>query len=139
MSILINLTADVSLAPLRKTDGAAGYDLYSCINVVIQPNSREMIDVGFSMQFPNTMYAKIENRSSISIKGINVCAGVIDSDYRGNINVILHNTKSIPFIINIGDRIAQMIFIKIETPELIFSNKLNNTIRGNKGFGSTGQ
>jgi len=84
-------------------------------------------------------YAQILFRSGHATKHcIDVKAGVIDPDYQGNVQVLLHNDSDKPFQVNVGDRIAQLVLINIETPT-INSTKLNNTARGNKGFGSTGE
>jgi len=99
------------------------------------------VDTGFSMAFPPSMYARIAPRSGLSVKHrIDVGAGVIDSDYRGPVKVLLINNGSTPFEISPGDRIAQMIFERIELPEIQITAGLpESEMRGEGGFGSTGK
>ncbi len=135
------LTLNTSNIPKRATSGSAGYDICSAVNATIQPHLHQAIETGLVVQFPSDHYARIAPRSGIAYKnGIDVLAGVIDSDYRGTIKVILVNHGTDPFDVAIGDRIAQLIFEKISIPELIQvqPNELNVTHRGDGGFGSTG-
>ena len=127
--------------PLRKSNGAAGYDLFRDKNITIQKRSREIVPTGISVEIPKGFYGRIAPRSGNSLKyGIETGAGVIDSDYRGEIKVILYNHSDKDFKINSGDRIAQIILtcIIIPKPEII-SGDLTPTSRGNGGFGSTGK
>ena len=84
------------------------------------------------------MYARIAPRSGLSVKGLDIGAGVVDSDYRGPIKALLINNSNIPFQVNVGDRMAQLILERIENPECILVNELPTSKRGSKGFGSTG-
>lgn len=130
-----------SVVPQRATSGSAGYDLSACEDAVVPPRGRMMIDTGVVVQFPCDHYARVAPRSGLTLKkGLDVGAGIIDSDFTSSIRVILFNHTDEPFIVNVGDRIAQLIFIKISTPEVLFVEyeHLQQTQRGTNGFGSTG-
>lgn len=130
--------------PVRADIGAAGYDLFSVDKMVIPPHSQGMIDTGIVLEFPSDCYARVAPRSGLAAKhSIDVLAGVIDSTYRGNIKVILFNHSSDrEFIVNVGDRVAQIIFERIYTPvleEVDDVTHLKTTSRDQGGFGSTGR
>lgn len=134
----INIEADDELfIPSKQSSEAAGYDLYATEDGSILPNDRKLIDTGIKLQIPIGYYGRIAPRSSLALKyGIDVGAGVIDSDYRGKIKVILFNHSREKFIYKKFDRIAQIIITKIGDFEL-YENNLNITIRNEGGFGST--
>ncbi|MBV1928660.1 MAG: dUTP diphosphatase [Gammaproteobacteria bacterium] len=126
--------------PIRSSPGAAGYDLYAIDNVVIRHGQREAVRTGVSMEIPEGMYGKVEGRSSLAlIDGLDVGGGVIDSDFRGEIKVILFNHGVIEYYIAEGDRIGQIIFTDCYAPTLTPVNCLDATDRGWCGFGSTGK
>lgn len=123
---------------VKGTKNSAGYDLFANQSVKIKPHCTEKIDTGIRMEIPNGFYGKIETRSSYAAKGLIVIGGIIDSDYRGNIIVMLHNILSdVTQEINTGDKIAQIIFLKYNDFDIQEVNELDNTER-NGGFGSTG-
>ena len=125
--------------PTRATDGSVGYDLYSAIDVVIQPNTRACVPLDLSIIPPAGTYGQILSRSGLSLKNhVDTRAGTIDRDYTGNIQVLLDNTGSQPYNIRIGDRIAQMVLLQIRTPKVVPIDTLPDTTRGQQGFGSTG-
>mgnify|MGYP001945090991 CR=1 FL=1 len=139
MKITAKNTIKGAKVPERKTDGAAGYDLFAAEDGVIYPCERLAIRTGVSMDMGG-LTGIIKPRSGLAANyGIDVLAGVIDSDYRGEIKVILINHGINDFKFSAGDRIAQMIFIKPFFPELEIANELSKTQRGAKGFGSTGK
>ena len=124
-----------------QTDGSSGMDLYSAniSDITLGPLDRMSIPTGICMSIPLGYEAQIRPRSGLFIKnGINANFGTIDSDYRGEICVLMINLSKINFIIARGMRIAQIIFNKIQKVDLEASVELDNTIRGEKGFGSTG-
>ena len=128
-----------SQLPTRGTQYSAGYDLYSSEPVLIYRRKTGIIPTGISITLPEGTYGRIAPRSSLAARnGIDVGAGVIDQDYRGEIKVILFNHSNKDFEINEGDRIAQLIITPIVTPEIIQVDELNETERGDGGFGSTG-
>ena len=126
--------------PIRATPGSAGYDLAASDSKTIPPGGRDLVATGLSIKVPPGTYGRIAPRSGLAVRhGIQVGAGVIDSDYTGEIKVVLFNSDpNKSFVINPGDRIAQLILEKIECPEVEEVSDLNSTDRGDGGFGSTG-
>ena len=105
--------------PIRGTEGVAGYDLAAVQAVVVPVHGKCLVKTGLAMALPPSCYGRIAPRSRLALKNsIDVGAGVIDSDYRGKIGVILFNFGNEDFVVNMGDRIAQLIFEKIKTPEI---------------------
>lgn len=130
-----------AVVPATATEGSAGYDLSACVDALIPPGCWKAIETGVVVQFPSDCYLRVAPRSGLAYKhGIDVFAGVIDSDYTGSIKVILMNNGMEPFEIEKGDRIAQMIYERIYKPSLMVvdSQELSETVRGSGGFGSTG-
>lgn len=135
------LTDDASQIPKYQTSGSAGCDLISSDYVVIQPGRRVIIGTGLRLEIPEGFGAYVCPRSGLAAKhGITVLnsPGVIDNDYRGEIKVILHNSGEEEFIVQKGDRVAQLVFFPIF--QAIFQRAFNvkDTTRGNGGLGSTG-
>ena len=125
--------------PTRGSGGAVGYDLYSIDTVVIPPKHRALLSTGIAVVLPPGVYGRVAPRSSLALKyGIQVGAGVIDPDYTGEVKVILFNHGHADFEVNKGDRIAQLILEKCDTPEVVEIGLLEETERGAGGFGSTG-
>lgn len=130
--------------PEVKTAGSSGVDLMSNMSTVICPNSTELIGTGLYVECPVGYEFQIRSRSGLAGKhGIFVLnsPGTIDSDYRGEIKVLLHNVSNNSFNVNIGDRIAQMCLCPIILPEFEEVENiedLSNTDRGDGGFGHTG-
>ena len=117
---------------------SAGYDLCSVDTTTIEPHKWKLIDTGISFTVPDKTYGRIAPRSGLAVKnGIDVHGGVIDADYTGPVKVILMNHSDVAFNVNIGDRIAQLIIEKIEMPQIEVVGSLNQTERGDNGFGST--
>ena len=130
--------------PEYKTDGASGMDLMAFIDkpVNIEPNSSTLIPTGLSVAFSKEYEIQIRPRSGLAAKNnISVLntPGTIDSDYRGEIKIILFNHGSENFIINNKDRVAQMVLTPIIKMELEETKELPESIRGKGGFGSTGK
>ncbi|MBQ8716808.1 MAG: dUTP diphosphatase [Clostridia bacterium] len=133
-------------APAYATEGSAAIDLRAAIDegttVKIEPGERALIPTGLAISPETTgVVAIVAARSGLAIKQ-GICLsngiGVIDSDYRGEICVGLHNTSRVPFTVNRGDRIAQMMFMPVLAAKLIEAASLDETARGAGGFGSTG-
>lgn len=124
--------------PERKSKGAAGYDLYSNENYLLKKGERKAFDLGLSFCIPEGYYGRIAPRSGLSKTGIDIGAGVIDSDYTGSVSVLLINNGENDFLVTAGERIAQLLLENIITPELKEVEELEETERGEKGFGSTG-
>ena len=126
--------------PTKGTPGSAGYDLYASSNTVIAPRGNGCVPTDLVIAVPTGTYGRIAPRSGLAVhKCIDVGAGVVDSDYRGPIGVVLFNHGDLPFMVQVGDRIAQLICEKIVYPQLKEVDYLENTKRGKKGFGSTGK
>ena len=134
----IKFNEEDAIMPLRGSDDAAGYDLYSYESETIVSNQIKLIDTGISIRVPEGTYGRIAPRSSVSKKGILINAGVIDRDYRGPVKVMVHNLSNNDYVINKNDRIAQLILEKIKTPPVELVEELDDTERGAGGFGSTG-
>ena len=141
--LIKKLSSEVQL-PSYKTSGASGMDLMAFIksSITIKPKTSSLIPTGLSIAFSENYEVQIRPRSGLAAKNnISVLntPGTIDSDYRGEIKVIIYNHGNNDFLINNGDRIAQMILMPVVKMELEETNNLPETIRGEGGFGSTGK
>ena len=141
--LIKKLNPDVEL-PVYKTNGASGMDLMAFIKepIRVAPNSSHLVPTGLSMAFSDDYEVQIRPRSGLAAKkNITVLntPGTIDSDYRGEIKIILFNHGKIDFIINNKDRVAQMILTPVVKMELEEADNLPDTLRGKGGFGSTGK
>jgi dUTP pyrophosphatase len=117
---------------------AAGMDLYSIEETTLASGKRAAIRTGLSVAIPHGFYGRIAPRSGLALKnGIDILAGVVDSDYRGEVLCILINNGESDFRIQVHDRIAQLIIEKILTPQPEWAADLDKTTRGDKGFGSS--
>jgi dUTP pyrophosphatase len=130
--------------PVYETAGAAGMDIRADleVSVLLQPQERALIPTGLFFEIPEGYEAQIRPRSGLAIKQGVTCLnspGTIDSDYRGEIRVILINLSQETQTIQQGDRIAQVVFNKVERAMLQSENKLSETRRGEGGFGHTGK
>ena len=132
-------------APRFATVGSAAMDLCACIDadVTIAAGGRTIIPTGIAIALPSAEYvALICARSGLASKfGITMAngVGVIDSDYRGELKVALHNSSNVDYTIHDGDRIAQLMVLPVVQPALQFVEELDETARGEGGFGSTGR
>jgi dUTP pyrophosphatase len=125
--------------PTRGSRFAAGLDLYSVERLTMQPGQRAVVGTGLSVAIPAGFYGRVAPRSGLAIElGLDVLAGVIDSDYRGELRCALINHGSEPVLIEVGQRMAQLIIEAIATPEPAWADELEETARGAGGFGSTG-
>ena len=130
--------------PEYKTNGASGMDLIAFIKepIIVKPKNSSIISTGISVAFSDDYEIQIRPRSGLAAKN-NVSVlntpGTIDSDYRGEIKVIIYNHGDTDFIINNGDRIAQMVLSPVVKVDLEETSDLPKTIRGKGGFGSTGK
>ena len=142
--VLIKKLDSAVQLPVYKSTGASGMDLMAFIKkpINIKPNSSSLIPTGLSVAFSENFEIQIRPRSGLAAKNnISVLntPGTIDSDYRGEIKIILFNHGSKDFIINNGDRVAQMVLVPILKMELEEVDNLPDTLRGEGGFGSTGK
>ena len=129
--------------PEYETEGAAGMDLKACVDspVALEPGERALIPTGLSIELPAGYEAQVRARSGLAAKyGIGLVNGIgtIDSDYRGEIKICLINHGNDVFIVNDGDRVAQLVFAKYARAGLEITDELEDTERGEGGFGHTG-
>ena len=130
-----------AIMPTKANDTDAGYDLYALEDLEIGPVNQKLVKTGISMAIPKGYVGLIWPRSGLAYKhGLDVFAGVIDAGYRGDIGVILYNSKTDQhYKISKGDRVAQILFQKIEGFDLVETDDLDSSERGAGGFGSTGK
>ena len=139
MQIQIKKLNDKAIIPTYGSSLAAGCDLYSTEFYVLKPGERKLFKTGISMTIPDGFYGRIAPRSGLAYKdGIDVLGGVIDSDYLGDVGILLINLGSVEKNIFVGDRIAQIIFENCTRAEFFETDKLEQTTRSENGFGSTG-
>ena len=124
--------------PNKGSAKAAGHDLYASKEIEIPARGQVMVGTGVAIQLPHNTYARIAPRSRLAVKyRLATNAGVIDSNYRGEVKVVLFNQGNQPYQVKQGDRIGQLIIEKINNEELQEVAELDDTIRGNQGFGSS--
>ena len=130
--------------PYYASEGAAAIDLHACVDgaVVIPGGGQVMIPTGLAVAVPDGYVGILAVRSSMGVKN-GICLsngiGVIDSDYRGPLQVALHNMRDVYYTVQPGDRIAQLMVVPVLCPEIEVVEELPETARGAKGFGSTGR
>ena len=143
--------------PTRGSATAAGYDLYSAEDCVIPARGKGLVKTDIQIKVPHGTYGRIAPRSGLAWKNhIDIGAGVVDEDYRGNVGnllllrlsvnaysifflgVVMFNHADVEFVVKKGDRVAQLVCEKISYPEVEVLNSLDETLRGDCGFGSTG-
>ena len=139
MSININLDLGAQ-APERSTEGSVGYDLRTSHSFTIGSHEMAEVDTGVHIEFPEGIYGRIEPRSGLARRcRVTTNAGIIDTDYRGSIIVILENLGHEKLHFEKGDRIAQLVFAEATLPDLLVSEDvIAETTRGDRGFGSSG-
>ncbi|HMT44853.1 MAG TPA: dUTP diphosphatase [Chakrabartia sp.] len=128
-------------APAYATSGAAGMDVVSAEDLTLPPGGRHAVSTGFAMAIPEGFEVQVRPRSGLALKHGITCLntpGTIDSDYRGEVKVILANLGSAPFEIKRGDRIAQLVPAPVQRATFAEVTSLDETDRGAGGFGSTG-
>ena len=125
--------------PTRGSATAAGYDLYSAEDCAIPARGKGLVKTDIQIKVPHGTYGRIAPRSGLAWKNhIDIGAGVVDEDYRGNVGVVMFNHADVEFVVKKGDRVAQLVCEKISYPEVEVLNSLDETLRGDCGFGSTG-
>ena len=138
-ALRVKLLSPKATLPVKGTSLAAGYDLSSAQNLIIPINKRALVQTDISLSVPKGTYGRIAPRSGLAVKhGITTGAGVIDADYTGPIGIVLFNHGEQDFQIKEGDRIAQLILEQIADKPVVQVQELTQTLRGDKGFGSTG-
>ncbi|XP_060824106.1 deoxyuridine 5'-triphosphate nucleotidohydrolase, mitochondrial [Bombus pascuorum] len=126
-------------APVKGSEYAAGYDLRSAYDYLLPAHGKVLVKTDLKIKLPDNTYGRIAPRSGLSWKyHLDIGAGVIDPDYRGNVLVMLFNHSDVDFKIAPGDRVAQLICEKLIFPKVVEVKELDETERGEDGFGSSG-
>ena len=136
--LLVKKLTNSACLPIRHNEDDAGYDITSIEAISIKPNHKCLVSTGISFTVPKGTYGQIAPRSGLSMKGIFVNAGVIDRGYTGEVKVMLFNMSEKTIELAEGSRIAQLIIKKIDLPIVVEVETLNDSDRGEGGFGSTG-
>jgi dUTP pyrophosphatase len=131
------LTPDAKV-PTKADTGCAGYDLYCNETVTIEPGKRKLVSTGIAVEFDKHFYLRVAPRSGLSVQGIDIGAGVIDSSYRGELKVLVINNTPEEYTFTSESRIAQLILERCGCVEINIVEIVSETTRGSGGFGSTG-
>ncbi len=135
----IKKLVESAIIPTRAEKGSAGIDVYTNESYTMQPGETHAYTTGISAEFDPLYVALIWDRSGLGSKGVHRYAGVIDSSYRGEWKIILHNTSEEPFEIKAGDRVAQCLMQEFAPLKITEVKELSDSSRGEGGFGSTGR
>jgi dUTP pyrophosphatase len=128
-----------AILPIRGSSSAAGLDLHSIETITLGPKERTVVRTGLAVAIPDGYYGRVAPRSGLATRhGLDVLAGVIDSDYRGEIGCLLYNTGDEEIELPAGSKICQLIIEQIITPSAVWVDHISATDRGSGGFGSTG-
>ena len=143
MDVTIKVLHERALLPQYQTTGSAAADIFACLEapITLAPGERSVVPTGFAMQLPPGYEAQIRARSGLSSKhGITLANGVgtIDADYRGEVGAILINLGQEPFVIEHGMRVAQLVVSRVDQVSWLHATRLDETERGEGGYGSTG-
>jgi dUTP pyrophosphatase len=141
LAISVKKLVPEAILPTYASDGASGADLYAAGKTIIPPHGHSLISTGIAISIPAGIEAQIRPRSGIALKhGVTVlnAPGTIDSDYRGEIKIILINHGETPFVVKKGMRIAQMVFGVTKRVDFKVTDELDETERGDGGFGHSG-
>jgi len=129
-----------AVCPMQMSRGASGYDLFARMNTLIPPGATRVVPTGIFLEIPSGFEAQIRGRGSMAAIGLFVQLGTVDSDYRGEISIVIHNSNHVHYTIEQDQRIAQLVFAPVAQAEFVECgyNELGHTERGRGGFGSTG-
>jgi dUTP pyrophosphatase len=143
MILRFRRTGDGAVPPTRAHDGDAGYDLYAAEDASIEPGARVSVATGIALEIPERHAGLVVPRSGLAARhGLSLVnsPGLIDASYRGEVRILLLNTDGEhAFEVRHGDRIAQLVILRVEVPDLVEVDALQETVRGASGFGSTGR
>jgi dUTP pyrophosphatase len=134
---LLRLSSEATL-PTRAHPNDAGLDLYSLEDVLLEPGKGKVTKTGIAIALPSGYVGLVADRSSLAKRGIKTAGGVIDEGYRGEIHIVLWNISVDPISLRKGERIAQLLILPVITPAVVEVKSLDETLRGEKGFGSSG-
>ena len=126
-------------SPQYQTPGSSGMDLRANEKLTLEPGSTKLVKTGVHIELPVGYEAQIRGRSGMNLKGIWAAVGTIDTDYRGELGVVLHNMTNSPYEVAVGDRIAQLVVMQYQRVDIEVATALSDTSRGSGGFGSTGK
>jgi dUTP pyrophosphatase len=125
--------------PVYQHPGDAGLDLFSVVDDVLAAGESKPIPTGIKMAIPEGYVGLVWDKSGISLQGVHRLAGVVDAGYRGEVRVVMVNLGREPFVIKKGMKIAQLLIQAVSAPEVVEADDLDETSRGEGGFGSTGR
>lgn len=128
-----------AVLPTRAHPDDAGLDLYASQDGYIDGQDRASVLTGIAIEIPPGHFGMVADRSSMGGRGLKTSGGIIDSNYRGEIKVILNNLSKYPILIRAGDKIAQLLIIPVSLPKVVEVDSLSDSDRGTNGFGSTGK
>jgi dUTP pyrophosphatase len=138
MNVNIKLTPGGKL-PRYMSDSASGLDCYASHPAIVPAHSRVLIELGFSIALPPGYEAQVRPRSGMALReGVYACLGTVDADYRGEVKCLLINTTYFQVKVETGDRVCQLVIAPVVRAYLIEVNSLDDTARGDRGFGHTG-
>lgn len=138
MELKVKRLHEEAKLPVYQHKGDAGFDLFSAVDCVLEAGEVKAIPTGIKVAIPDGYAGLIWDKSGLSLQGIHKLAGVVDSGYRGEVRVVMVNSGKEPFAIEKGMKIAQMIIQPIIEVEVVEVEELDETTRGDKGFGSSG-
>jgi dUTP pyrophosphatase len=139
MKLKIKKLRNDAVVPTRAHHDDAGIDFYAYGEHTINPHETLFVPTGIACEIEEGYVGLIWDKSSIGSKGLKTLGGVIDAGYRGEIRVMLHNLSDEPYTFSHGHKVAQMIIQKVEFPDIMEVDELDDSIRGEGGFGSTGK
>lgn len=142
VTVKVKQIVESAIVPTFADSGSNGADLYSIEKVTLEAGTTRMIETGIAVEMPEGTFAFVTPRSGLAAKyGITIknSPGLVDTSYRGQIKVLLSNEGNDPFVVNPGDRIAQMVFIQHSQAQIKLVKHLSDSDRGDGGFGSTGR
>jgi len=138
-SLLVQKLAPTATIPTRGSAFAAGYDLYASAQMTVRAKNKALVSTSLAIAVPPGTYGRVAPRSGLASKHfLDIGAGVIDADYRGEVKVLMFNFSEVDYEVKEGERIAQLVLERIVTPEVIEVETLEASVRGAGGFGSTG-
>lgn len=138
MKILVKRINQAARLPVYNHPGDAGLDLFSCQAMTIDPGETAAVPTGLELAIPFGYAGLVWDKSGLALQGIHRLAGVVDAGYRGEVKIVLTNLSQTPFVITSGMKIAQLLIQPVEMPEPVEVETLDETRRGEAGFGSTG-
>ncbi len=139
MQLKIKKIKSDAIVPTRAHHDDAGIDMYACGQYIVEPGTSVKIGTGVALHIEEGNVGLIWDKSGVSSKGIKTLGGVIDAGYRGEVFVTVQNLSDIVYKFEHGHKVAQMLIQKVEFPEIIEVDELNESLRGERGFGSTGK